>query len=401
MATKKKPIRTLHGDERATFARALRQQYEAGKSLRQIGTDIGASDSYVYVMLVEVGTTMRPTPIAPLGSAERVELAQLMRDGYDAGLTHTALARSIGCDHDTARRLIVEAGGTLRTQVIAGLAEHARPLLAQRLRIEYDNGAGLAELSAELGCRESSVGCLLVEAGATLRPDYKIADAQRYPARPTEGMSVREFADLLGWQPPPPRRKSRPVSPQDAVESVRRYEAGETIQAIADSIGYPSSAIRRTLLAAGVRLRTRASYGPGLTPGDMSGVPGLHWRPIDACPDVVWDFVGTICPSGRGMRRRRADAPSSGVPTVPLSTCCSTGCPGRTFPTRSTLLLRRCSVVTRNGWRQTCSRISANRREPWTACRNACNGIAKTSLTLRVAVTQNLQPALERREVRC
>lgn len=271
MVVRKKPIRTLYGEERRAFAQVLREQYEVGKSLKDIAEEIAASITYVYVMLVEAGTMMRPTPIAPLGSAERAELAQLLREGYDAGLSHTALARSVGCDHDTARSLIVEAGGRLRTQVVAGLAEHLRPALAQRLRIEYENGASLADLSAELRCRESSIRCLLVEAGATIRPDHRIAAAQRYPAYPTGGMSLRELADLLGWQPRPPRRASRPVRPDEAEQIATRYRAGETIQALATSTGYPYSRIRNTLLVAGVRFRRKGERIP-LTPSNHTNV---------------------------------------------------------------------------------------------------------------------------------
>ena len=267
MAAKRKRIRTLSGEERTAFAQALRQRYEAGESLKDIAEDIAASANYVYMMLVEAGTRIRPTPIAPLGSAERAELARMLREGYEAGLTHTALARSIGCDHDTARSLITEAGGTLRTKVVASLAEHLRPVLAQRLRVDYENGASLAALSAELRCRKSSVRCLGVEAGATIRPDYKISAAQRYPAYPAGGMSLRELADLLGWQPPPPRREPCPVSPQDAEQIATRYRAGETIQALAISTGYPYSRIRSTLLAAGVRLRHKGERIP-LTPAN-------------------------------------------------------------------------------------------------------------------------------------
>jgi hypothetical protein len=262
VTARKKPIRKLSGEERAAFAHALRDKYEAGQSLKDIADDIAASETYVYVMLVEVDTRMRPTPIAPLGSAERAELARMLREGYDAGLSHTAVARSIGCDHDTARTLIVEAGGTLRTQVIAGLAEHLRPALAQRLRTEYENGASLAELSAELRCRESSVRCLLVEAGATIRPDHKIAAVQRYPACPTGGMSLRELADLLGLQPPPPRRASHPVRPEETEQIAMRYQAGETIQELATSTGYPYSRVRNALLAAGVRMRRKGERIP-------------------------------------------------------------------------------------------------------------------------------------------
>jgi hypothetical protein len=253
---------TLKGKARRELAQSLRRKYEAGSSLKDIADEISASIAYVYWMLVAADTVMRPNPIAPLGSTERAELAQMAREGYDAGLTQSAVARGLGCDHDTARTLIVEAGGTLRTTVIAGLAESARPVLAQRLRIEYEKGAGLAELSAELGCRESSVRCLLAEAGATIRPDRKIPDAQRYAAQPAERMSVREFAETLGWQPSPPRQESRPVSPEEAEQIAERYRAGETIKMLGVCFGYPYSAIRRTLLAAGVELRSRSERGP-------------------------------------------------------------------------------------------------------------------------------------------
>lgn len=238
---------------RSAQGQTLRELYEAGHSVQDIAEQTAASAASIYRALVAAGTTFRTTPVAPLGSPERAELARTVREGYDAGLTQSEVARSIGCDHDTARRLITEAGGTIRTRVMNGLDEYTRPLLAKRLRMEYENGASLADLSAALDCRESSVRCLLVEAGATIRPL-----GSRCPprAQSSELMGLRQLATWLGWEPPKKRQPPRPVTEQDARRIVASYLSGDTMERLAADTGYPYSRVRRTLLAAGVEIRS-------------------------------------------------------------------------------------------------------------------------------------------------
>lgn len=243
---------------RTPFAQALRQRYEQGEDLEDIAAELAASHTYVYVLLVESGARMRFTPVAPLGSEERAALARMMREGYDAGLSQPAVARSIGCDHDTARTLITEAGGTIRSAVVSGLPEHARSMLAQRLRIEYEHGAGLEQLSADLGCRHSSVRCLLVEAGATIRAPGGAPIATTQPPSSGQQMSLRELASLVRVPPSRPRAAACPVTTEDAPRLVECYRAGETIAGLATSTGYTYTAVRNSLLASGVTLRPKA-----------------------------------------------------------------------------------------------------------------------------------------------
>lgn len=243
----------LRPETRPAYAKALRQLYDTGYSIKDIADQTSQKADAVYWLLLSVGTIFRQVAIAPMGSTERAELAETAREQYEAGLTQTDVAHSIGCDHDTARRLITEAGGKIRTEVMRGLDDYTRPILAKRLRVEYERGVSLADLSAELGCRESSVRCLLVEAGATIRP---MGSSPRPLSQSTEPMSLRQLAMRLGWEPPKKRSPSRPVTDEDAARIVAGYRAGDTLMGLAAATGYPYSRVRSTLLAAGVELRS-------------------------------------------------------------------------------------------------------------------------------------------------
>jgi hypothetical protein len=51
--------RRITGDERGTLSDELRQQYEAGRSIRAIAKDTGRSYGFVHRVLQESGATLR------------------------------------------------------------------------------------------------------------------------------------------------------------------------------------------------------------------------------------------------------------------------------------------------------------------------------------------------------
>jgi DNA-binding transcriptional regulator LsrR (DeoR family) len=167
---RKQPTHSLSAEERKKQGKVLRAKYEAGGTYASLAAEYGIPKRSVEILLAAAGTSIRPSAIGGFGSDERATLAQDVRDDYEKGLSLAMLAIMYGHTDQTVRRLITEAGGTIRTQVVAGLPESARPRFAAYLRKEYEGGRSLRSLSKEIGAKRTSVRCLVLEAGATLRP---------------------------------------------------------------------------------------------------------------------------------------------------------------------------------------------------------------------------------------
>ncbi|MFJ8114338.1 helix-turn-helix domain-containing protein [Streptomyces sp. NPDC096132] len=166
---------------KAVTPQSLRQQYEAGATVDELVTASGLSYGTVLNRLHDAGTVMRTswqTRRMRQNPQARQRLAAHLRTLYEQhGATLTELATAAGETRRGARRLLIEAGGTVRTtqqtQRMRSAAQAAeRYKVALSLRARYEAGATVPELAREHSYSVATVYRLLHQAGTRMRPQH-------------------------------------------------------------------------------------------------------------------------------------------------------------------------------------------------------------------------------------
>jgi hypothetical protein len=163
-------------------AQALREQYESGATVAELVATSGLSYGTVLNRLHEAGTVMRTswqTRRMRQDPQARRRLAARLRTLYEQqGATLTELAAAGAGTRRAARRLLIEAGGavrtpqqTLRMRAAARAAE--RHKLALSLRARYEAGASVPELAEESNYSVATVYRLLHAAKTPMRPQHR------------------------------------------------------------------------------------------------------------------------------------------------------------------------------------------------------------------------------------
>ncbi|GGS30503.1 hypothetical protein GCM10010269_81270 [Streptomyces humidus] len=144
------------GTSEAVMPQALRKQYEAGATVDELVAASGLSYGTVLNRLHDAGTVMRSswqTRRMRQNPQARQRLAAHLRTLYEQrGATLTELAAAAGESRRGARRLLIEAGGTLRTtqqtlRIRAAARAAERYKVALSLRAGYEAGATVPELA--------------------------------------------------------------------------------------------------------------------------------------------------------------------------------------------------------------------------------------------------------------
>ncbi|MFK4184305.1 helix-turn-helix domain-containing protein [Streptomyces sparsogenes] len=160
---------------------ALRARYESGATIRELVTTSGLSYGTVLNRLHDAGTQMRTpwqTRTMRQDPQARQRLAAHLRTLYEQnGATLTELAAAAGKTRRAARRLLIEAGGTVRTtQQTQRMRTAARAVerqkLAMSLRARYEASATVPELAKECSFSVATVYRLLHQAGTHMRPQH-------------------------------------------------------------------------------------------------------------------------------------------------------------------------------------------------------------------------------------
>ncbi|WP_246460691.1 helix-turn-helix domain-containing protein [Streptomyces himalayensis] len=166
---------------------ALRKQYESGATVDELVTASGLSYGTVLNRLRDAGTAMRTswqTRRMRQNPQARRHLAARLRTLYEQhGATLTELAAAAGETRRGARRLLIEAGGTVRTtqqtlRMRAATRAVERHKLALSLRARYEAGATVPELATEHSYSVATVYRLLHQAGTRMRPKHNHGPAR-------------------------------------------------------------------------------------------------------------------------------------------------------------------------------------------------------------------------------
>ncbi|MFG2126635.1 helix-turn-helix domain-containing protein [Streptomyces sp. NPDC048751] len=172
---------------------ALRARYESGATVDELVADSGLSYGTVLNRLHDAGTVMRTswqTRRMRQNPQARRRLAAHLRTLYEQhGATLTELATAAGETRRSARRLLIEAGGTVRTtqqtlRVRAAARAAERHKLALSLRARYEAGATVPELATEHSYSIATVYRLLHQAGTLMRPQHRHGPTRRERERP-------------------------------------------------------------------------------------------------------------------------------------------------------------------------------------------------------------------------
>ncbi|MEW2557531.1 helix-turn-helix domain-containing protein [Streptomyces griseorubiginosus] len=166
----------------AVTPQALRQQYESGATVEELVAASGLSYGTVLNRLHDAGTEMRTswqTRRMRRDPQARQRLAAHLRTLYEQhGATLTELAAAAGETRRAARRLLIEAGGTVRTtqqtlRMRATKRAAERQRLALSLRARYEACATVPELAQEHSYSVATVYRLLHQAGTRMRPQHR------------------------------------------------------------------------------------------------------------------------------------------------------------------------------------------------------------------------------------
>ncbi|CAM5712540.1 hypothetical protein SALBM311S_08853 [Streptomyces alboniger] len=169
-------------DDVAITPEALRTRYESGATVDELVASSRLSYGTVLNRLHEAGTEMRTswqTRRMRQDPQARQRLAGHLRTLYEQrGATLTELAAVAGDTRRAARRLLIEAGGTVRTtqqtlrmRTAARAAE--RQKLARSLRARYEAGASVPELAEDCNYSVATVYRLLHQARTPMRPRHR------------------------------------------------------------------------------------------------------------------------------------------------------------------------------------------------------------------------------------
>ncbi|MDX3365321.1 helix-turn-helix domain containing protein [Streptomyces sp. ME02-6987-2C] len=175
-------------DDVAITPEALRARYESGATVDELVASSRLSYGTVLNRLHDAGTVMRTswqTRRLREDPQARQRLAAHLRALYDQhGATLAELASATGATRRRARRLLIEAGGTVRTtqqtlQMRSAARAAERKKLALSLRARYEAGATVPELTEECNYSGATVYRLLHEANTTMRPPHHHGPADR------------------------------------------------------------------------------------------------------------------------------------------------------------------------------------------------------------------------------
>ncbi|WP_416979325.1 helix-turn-helix domain-containing protein [Streptomyces sp. T028] len=165
----------------AVTPQALREQYESGATVDELVIASGLSYGTVLNRLHDAGTVMRTswqTRRMRENPQARQRLAAHLRTLYEQhGATLTELATAAGETRRGARRLLIEADGTVRTtqqtlRMRAAARAAERHTLAVSLRARYEAGETVPELAREHSYSVATVYRLLHQAGTRMRPQH-------------------------------------------------------------------------------------------------------------------------------------------------------------------------------------------------------------------------------------
>ncbi|MGI5192713.1 helix-turn-helix domain-containing protein [Streptomyces sp. CA-288835] len=166
---------------KAVTPAALRKQYESGATVDELVAASGLSYGTVLNRLHDAGTEMRTswqTRRMRQDPQARQRLAAHLRTLYEEhGATLTELAAAAGETRRAARRLLIEAGGTVRTtpqtlRMRAAARAAERQKLAVSLRARYEAGATVPDLAKECNYSVAAVYRLLHQASTRMRPQH-------------------------------------------------------------------------------------------------------------------------------------------------------------------------------------------------------------------------------------
>ncbi len=170
----------------AVTPESLRKQYESGATVDELVAASGLSYGTVLNRLHDAGTEMRTswqTRRMRQDPQARQRLAAHLRTLYEKhGATLTELAAAGAGTRRVARRLLIEAGGavrttqqTLRMRAAARAAE--RQKLALSMRARYEAGATVPDLAKDCNYSVATVYRLLHQAGTRMRPQHNHSPA--------------------------------------------------------------------------------------------------------------------------------------------------------------------------------------------------------------------------------
>ncbi|MEH0579649.1 helix-turn-helix domain containing protein [Streptomyces sp. B21-108] len=177
----------------AVTPESLRKQYESGATVDELVAASGLSYGTVLNRLHEAGTEMRTswqTRRMRQDPQARRRLAAHLRALYERhSATLTELAAAGAGTRRAARRLLIEAGGTVRTpqqtlQMRAAARAAERQKLALSLRVRYEAGATVPDLAREHSYSVATVYRLLHQAGTRMRPQHDHGPARDTSERP-------------------------------------------------------------------------------------------------------------------------------------------------------------------------------------------------------------------------
>ncbi|MFE9882531.1 helix-turn-helix domain-containing protein [Streptomyces sp. NPDC005784] len=172
---------------------ALHALYESGATVDELVADSGLSYGTVLNRLHDAGTEMRTswqTRRLRESPEARQHLAARLRALYEKhGATLTELATVGGETRRSARRLLTEAGGTVRTtrqtvRLRSAARAAERQKLALSLRARYEGGATVPELAEDCNFSTATVYRLLHQANTPMRPQHRHGPADRTRKRP-------------------------------------------------------------------------------------------------------------------------------------------------------------------------------------------------------------------------
>ena len=172
----------------AVTPESLRTQYASGATVDELVAASGLSYGTVLNRLHEAGTEMRTswqTRRMRQDPQARQRLAAHLRTLYEQhGATLTELAAAAGETRRVARRLLIEAGGAVRTtqqtmRMRAAARAAERQKLALSLRARYEAGATVPELAEDCNYSVATVYRLLHQARTPMRPQHRHGPADQ------------------------------------------------------------------------------------------------------------------------------------------------------------------------------------------------------------------------------
>lgn len=171
----------------------LREQYEAGATVQELVDASGLPYGTLLNRLHDAGTVMRTswqTRRLREDPQARARLAARLRVLYEKhGATLDELARKAGKSKPATRRLLIEAGGEVRTtrqtrEIRSAPSKAKRAKLALRLRAQYEADASVPELAKACNFSVATVYRLLREARTPMRPQHQHGPARQLRKHP-------------------------------------------------------------------------------------------------------------------------------------------------------------------------------------------------------------------------